>query len=563
MDLREYDRIKFELSAILRAISQRTAQRNGQRPQPLQELFARLAEDRFNLAMVGRFSRGKTSLLNALLGTDRLPTGVVPLTSVITRVTYGSEAKVVLNYYGTTLFMDIPLDQLADYITERGNPGNRRGISIADVQLPAELLRRGFTFVDTPGLGSSIAANTRTTEAFLPDADALILVSSHDSPLSGEELALVDQARARTRRVFLVLNKQDIVDAAGREQSLAHVHAELARVGVAAAVVVFSVSARDALAAKVAGDAALLAASGLPALEAALVDFLVNGQRHAFLVSVCERIALLLRDPGPAELAPKLAELRARVETTGAQPVKPATPELPPLSPLLPACEVCAQLAQAMFNFFANYQLQLYGSSRLQAELAAHGGFCRLHARQFEAIAAGREVAIGLAPVLAQQASRLRHIAATGPSPARSAELIADLLPTGDSCPACATARTIEAREIGRLAALVANQGPGVVHRRSALCIPHLARLVAAVRDPGHVQALVLRQAELLDRLEEDARRFALKYDAVRRYDASQEEFAVAGRAPRVLLEHPSAQCEPGTADAATSGVGPGVLAKS
>jgi len=560
MDLRKYDRIKFELSAILRAISQQAPRQDGQHPQPLRELFARLAEDRFNIALVGRFSRGKTSLLNALLGMDRLPTGVVPLTSVITRVTYGSEAKVVLNYHGSSLFLDIPLEQLSDYVTERGNPGNRRGISVADVQLPAELLRRGFTFVDTPGLGSSIAANTRTTEAFLPDADALILVSSHDGPLSGEELALVNQAHAGARRVFLVLNKQDVVDAAARAQSLAHVHAELARVGVAATVSVISVSARDALAAKTAGDTAALAASGVPALEAALVDFLVNGQRHAFLIGVCERIAALLRDPRLSDLVPRLAELRAQGETQAAQPAAHATPEPPPLSSLLPACEICTRIAQTMFEFFASYQLRLYGSSRLQDELARHGGFCRLHARQFEAMAAAREVAIGLAPVLARQASELRRIAETCPSPTVSGELIADLLPTGRTCPACAAARQIEQREIGGLAARVANQGSGIVHRRSALCIPHLARLVGAVRDPGHVQALVLRQAELLDRLEEDARRFALKSDAVRRYDASKEELAVAGRAPCVLLDHPGAQYELGSSDTGTSTVGPGGL---
>ena len=551
MDLREYDRIKFELSALLRAISQQTAQLDRQHPQPLQDLFARLAEDRFNLAMVGRFSRGKTSLLNALLGMDRLPTGVVPLTSVITRVTYGSEAKAVLNYHASSLFLDIPLDQLSDYITERGNPGNRRGISMADVQLPAELLRRGFTFVDTPGLGSSIAANTRTTEAFLPDADALILVSSHDGPLSAEERTLLEQARAGARRVFLVLNKQDSVDATARAQSLAFVHAELARVGVAAAVTVFSVSARDALAAKIAGDTTALAASGVPALEAALVDFLVNGQRHAFLIGVCERIAGLLRDPVLSDLLPLLAALRARIETATAQPAEPPPQPPPPLSPLLPACEICTRLTQAMFDFLATYQSRLYGSSRLQDAFATHGGFCRLHARQFEAMAAGREVAIGLAPVLARQAGQLRRIAEACPPPTLSGELVADLLPTGRTCPACAAAREIEAREIGGLAALVASQGPGVVHRRSALCIPHLARLVGAVRDPGHAQALVLRQADLLDRLEEDARRFALNYNAVRRYAASQEEFAVADRAPRVLLDHPGAQYEFETSDIA------------
>ena len=461
MDLRKYDRIKFELSAILRAISQQAARQDGQHPEPLRDLFARLAEDRFNLALVGRFSRGKTSLLNALLGMDRLPTGVVPLTSVITRVTYGSEAKVVLNYHGTSLFLDIPLNQLSDYVTERGNPGNRRGISVADVQLPAELLRRGFTFVDTPGLGSSIAANTRTTEAFLPDADALILVSSHDGPLSGEERALVDQAHAGARRVFLVLNKQDVVDAAARAQSLAHVHAELARVGAAATVSVFSVSARDALAAKTAGDTAALVASGVPALEAALVDFLVNGQRHAFLIGVCERIAELLRDPILSDLVPRLAELRARIETQAAQPVTHATQEPPPLSPLLPACEICTRIAQGMFEFLAAYQLRLYGSSRLQDALARHGGYlppARTAVRGHGGRPRSRDRTGPRAGRAGQPASTHRRNLPV--ADAVESDLIADLLPTGRTCPACAAARQIEEREIGGLAALVANQAP-------------------------------------------------------------------------------------------------------
>jgi len=545
MDLREYDRIKFDLSTLLRDISGRISQQNGENAERLHHLFSRLAEDRFNLTMVGRFSRGKTSLLNALLGMDRLPTGIVPLTSVVTRVSYGSEEKVVLHYRGSSLFMDIPLDRLADYVTERGNPGNRRGISMAEVQLPAELLRRGFTFVDTPGLGSSIAANTRTTEAFLPEADALILVTSHDSPLSAEEFALLEQARVRERRVFLVLNKQDIVDEAGREQSLAYIRTELSRTGVGEFVSVFSVSARQALAAGQAHDHTALAASGLPAIEAALVNFLVNEQHHVFLLGFCERISALLRRPELAGLSQQIADIRARIETTARRRVETRPEEQPPLSPLLPLCEICVRLAQTMFNYLASYQAQLYGSPGVLDDLAGRGGFCRLHARQFEAIAAPREVAIGLAPVLANQSTQLRRIAATGPASKTAGDMIAALLPTGRTCPACAVARQTEMQELRKLAVLVAEKGPGVVHRRSALCTPHLARLAGAVRDPGNVQALLLRQADLLERLEEDARRFALKHDAVTRYAASKEELAVADRAPRVLLEHPNAQYEP------------------
>ena len=151
MDLAAYEDLKFELAAILRGARRHYSRAREREPEVLRELFERLAEDRFNLVVVGRFSRGKTSLMNAILATDLLPVGMVPLTSVITLVSYGSEPKAVLHYQGTSLFMDVPIRELAEHITERGNPGNGRGIRAAEVQVPAEFLRRGFTFVDTPG----------------------------------------------------------------------------------------------------------------------------------------------------------------------------------------------------------------------------------------------------------------------------------------------------------------------------------------------------------------------------------------------------------------------------
>ncbi len=242
MDLKSYEERKFELSSILRELVRLTPRPTVEQSAMWRGLFARLAEDRFNITLVGRFSRGKTSLMNAILGMDRLPTGVVPLTSVITQVTYGSEAKAVLHYQGTSLFMDIPLSELAAHITEQGNPGNHRGITVAEVQLPAEFLRRGFTFIDTPGIGSSIAANTRTTQSFLPEADAFILVTSHDSPLSEEEAGVLAWAGAAGRPLFVVLNKRDMVDAPARVQALAYVRGEAARLGAGAQLRLFPLS---------------------------------------------------------------------------------------------------------------------------------------------------------------------------------------------------------------------------------------------------------------------------------------------------------------------------------
>ena len=93
--------------------------------------------------------------MNAMLGMDRLPTGVVPVTSVITAVSYNTRERVMMHFENSNLTHEVPLSELSEWITEQGNPGNKRKIDMAEVQLPAELLRRGAFFVDTPGLGSA------------------------------------------------------------------------------------------------------------------------------------------------------------------------------------------------------------------------------------------------------------------------------------------------------------------------------------------------------------------------------------------------------------------------
>ena len=287
MDLRDYENAKFELAGMLRALSEAAKDKGNPVGENIRALFVRLAEDRFDLAVIGRFGRGKSSLMNAVIGVDRLPAGILPLTSVITTVVYGSSEKVIIHYEGRHLAMDVELDELPQFITQQANPGNVKRVRTAEVQLPAEILRRGFHFIDTPGLGSAIAENTRTTESFLPEADAMLVVTSYDSPLSEDELAVLRLATRYDRHVFMVLNKHDTVTAAQRNEGMEYVSEQLARVFGPRASPLFSVSARDGLAAKLSGDDAALRASGIADLEEALIHFLVEGKQRAFLSSFC------------------------------------------------------------------------------------------------------------------------------------------------------------------------------------------------------------------------------------------------------------------------------------
>jgi Dynamin family len=301
--IRRYDDLKLEVGAIAQtAMLQCAKAKDEESERAFQQLLARLAEDRFNLAVVGPFSRGKSSLMNAILGFEALPIGLLPHTSVITTVTYGPRERVLVRCEGWSLPQEIRLDQLEEYVTERGNPGNRRRVAVAQIQLPVEILRRGLHFIDTPGVGSAILANTDTTEKFLPEIDAAIFVSSFDSTVSKNDIEFLRRVRATVGVVFFVLNKLDLVSASEGEEVARFVTERFDRDPSIGRCALFSVSAKSGLEAKRAGDPAALVRSGLPELEAALANFLATDKTRQLAARVMDRlIACLERQRARAE----------------------------------------------------------------------------------------------------------------------------------------------------------------------------------------------------------------------------------------------------------------------
>jgi small GTP-binding protein len=550
MDLQGYEKTKFALAELLRAADAcdpRDRQGRHANGDLVRDLFSRLAEDRFNLVVVGRFSRGKTSLMNAVLGTDRLPTGIRPLTSVITTVTYGSEEKAVIHYRNSALPEEIPLGRLPEYITENGNSANRRRIAIAEVQLPAELLRRGFHFIDTPGLGSPILENTRTTERFLPEADAFVLVTSYEGPLSEEEVRFLGEARRSGRRVFVVVNKADMVSTEERAEALAYLRQQLSRPdadAVAAAVgerSIFSLSARNGLAAKQARDARLLRESGVGAFEEALVRFLIEDKADEFLRRLCERISGLLRrlPPSPqiARLGDQLAALARNVDSgRDAAPSGPAIAATPPaaanIGPIRP-CEICVGVAQQSYDFLRRYQYDIFVSADRQRELAERGGLCSFHIWGYDSVASPLGTCAGFAAVLDRIAARLLGAAASDSALFLSPDRIV-AAPSCIVCEARAAAETVAVEAM----ALQLRQNPDAA--LGDLCIPHLRLLAAAIADRPIAARLFAREAALLQRVAEDMRRYALKHEGVRRDLASTEETRAGPRALLLLGGHRS-----------------------
>jgi GTPase SAR1 family protein len=234
-------------------------------------LLKKLAEELFNVVVVGEFKRGKTTFVNALLGADVLPASVVPLTSIVTAVTWGEEPRAEVSFLdGRT--EGVSVENLSRYVTERGNPRNGLGVDRAVLYCPSEELRDGVFLVDTPGVGSVYRHNTEAAYAFVPESDAAVFLTSADRPISEGERAFLVDVRAEAARMFFVLNKVDYLSEKDREEALAFTREVLAE-AIGAQPQLYPSAPRQALVAKPAGNQAELEASGSASSNETSGDF--------------------------------------------------------------------------------------------------------------------------------------------------------------------------------------------------------------------------------------------------------------------------------------------------
>lgn len=249
----------------------------------------------FNLVMLGEFKRGKSTLVNALLGAAVLPTGVVPLTAITTMVCYGEEPLISVIFEDSTTEI-FPFEELEKYVTERGNPKNRLAVRVVEVAFAAALLRDGVRIVDTPGTGSVHRHNTKTTYTFLPEADAAIFVFSADQPASLNELQFLKDAGEFIDRFFFVQNKIDTMTEAEQLESLQFLK-ETLQLELGRECSVYPVSAKIALKSKTAGSSEAIPET-FAQLERGIFGFLATEKAKTFTQSI---VAKLRRFAGEAK----------------------------------------------------------------------------------------------------------------------------------------------------------------------------------------------------------------------------------------------------------------------
>ena len=177
----------------------------------------------FSVVVVGEFNAGKSSMINALLGSKFCKEGVVPTTATINMLRYGEGEET-----GKSM-------RNKDYV---------------ELFLPVPLLKQ-VTIVDTPGTNAIIKEQTRLTKGFIPQSDLILFVTSAERPLTETEGKLMEYITTWGKKVVMVLNKVDLFQGnEGDKDTVTEFVRENAEKILGTSPPVFAVAGREALKAK-------------------------------------------------------------------------------------------------------------------------------------------------------------------------------------------------------------------------------------------------------------------------------------------------------------------------
>lgn len=581
-NLRSYAQTKLSLADILRTIRHALAALGIEDAEnQYEELMVKLAEDRFILAVLGQFKRGKSSLMNAIIGRDLLPTGVLPLTSAITVLKYGPIQRLVVTKSNSMFTEEMPVSALADYVTEKGNPGNQKKIKTVDVELPVPFLRYGIEFVDTPGVGSVITANTETTYNFLPECDAVLFVTGADTPMTSPEMEFLKKIKKYVNRIFFVINKVDLISEEELKEVKTFVTETIHSTLGSEAVKVFPVSSRMSLDAKTSGNVELYNQSGLQALEETLASFLSEEKATAFLAAVAQK-AMRILDNEMSQNAFSEAALEARAKVVKEEKVatlhydlhaavlainisraklevmyndilkrepKEITSELfrdkeskpEKLAFLIGknsaehinkalnlkadlrerSCPVCEHIAQQAFDFFAHWQYLLSTEEQAQKEFAEELGFCPLHNWQLLLMSSPYGASVGFAQLAESISGHLKSNIQLH----EKGEGLKRLVHNSRNCQVCKMLRDAEEKYVMKLSKMLnETEGQNLYRQSQGACLWHLGMLIDSIPSLEIREFLISHAVQQFGHEAEEMRSYALKLDALRRALQNRDE---------------------------------------
>ena len=193
-------------------------------------------EDSAIVLFCGEFKRGKSSLVNAIIGTELCPTDIGIATSVVTTIKYGAVKKAV-RYYGNLLenadslkSEEIEWEDIDKYTM--GDVLEIDNTILVELSYPSPFLKNGITIIDTPGIGGLDPRHAILTHMALPKADVIVFVTDAGEPLTQSELEFYEsKVLSCGKRNVVLVNKSDILTADTLATHVSNTKLQLAKLG--------------------------------------------------------------------------------------------------------------------------------------------------------------------------------------------------------------------------------------------------------------------------------------------------------------------------------------------
>lgn len=268
----DYKKARDESVSLLHELAEKLRVLGGEhKARSIIQTANKLNRNDFRIIFCGEFKRGKSTLINAVLGQKALPMKVAPCTGVITEVKYADEPKVLVHPLRGDPFKASSTD-VKQYIAIQGN--DAPDVARVELLYPIPMCKNAITLIDSPGLNEDWK-RTQVSLTELNKADAIIMVLSCEMALSRSEMDFIESRLLHhTAGSFFVWNRYDAVwnddqeIAALRSRSQSRLKKYKERV--------YYLSAREALVAQLRNDHGRYTRSGLPSFMNSLEHFLTE-----------------------------------------------------------------------------------------------------------------------------------------------------------------------------------------------------------------------------------------------------------------------------------------------
>ena len=223
------------------------------------------------VAIVGEFNAGKSTFINAVMGADVAPTGVLPTTATLHHLRYAPDPFARIQFYeGDVKERIVPSSELRAALKTSDTTNVKR----VEILMPIASLTR-VEILDTPGFNAPDQRHTDAARSAFEEADAAIWLLDANQPLKQSERRILEEARTAKLPVQILVNKADRLSAEALATVMRSVHDSLAETGLRSWSVPIALSARLALEGKL-GDEGALARSNWEAVQRLLDEELIG-----------------------------------------------------------------------------------------------------------------------------------------------------------------------------------------------------------------------------------------------------------------------------------------------